>query len=214
MIQNDPYVARKVFYEQHWKEKIEKSLRFVEGAVVSVDVELTTELDKTTKSEMFDGEPMAESEVTKTSAIEENNGATVGLDAEETKHTPQANRSESQDEVSVKYMVPTSVSTVSTAGLVPRKVSVCISIPKSYYEAVLSHRQSKGIRCSEDMIEKEVTRNVRESVEILVPNKPSQRSAVQVVSFDKLPNSKTHASSGDLGHYLRIDGSNGILFRY
>ena len=55
VLRDDPYASRKQFYEEHWQKKIEAVLRYVDGAVVAVNVTLTTDIEKSVRSETFDG---------------------------------------------------------------------------------------------------------------------------------------------------------------
>lgn len=193
----DPYASRKVFYEEHWRTKIVAALGFVRGAVVQVNVDLSTELQRTEEVERF-AEPAAvqrTTKLTRKSTAKE----TLRVVAETPpkrflSDDPSAPTEEVTEESDIRSVIPRSKLTTTHAGLVPNSVSVSVSVPSSYYEAVLRRRLADtetkpGAANRADelaKIEDEVQSKVRETVAWLLPREPlgEESPRVKVVSFD------------------------------
>jgi hypothetical protein len=200
VVQSDPYAARKVFYEQHWQWKIEGALKFVDGVVVRVNVDLKPETGRTVTTKEYLPRPMIETEV-----------------QSEQKHHTQVASSEDSKNASAQHAFPDdavkSESYVKnifsenqvetrTAGLVPNYVSVSVSVPKSYYAAVWA--QSHQPASSDDMtlevkqatlhnIENGICAKIESTVRALLPRESSQ-DMVCVTSFDDIADAKVQSS--------------------
>ena len=199
VVQSDPYAARKVFYEQQWQSKIEAALKFVDGAVVRVNVDLKPEAGRTVTTKEYLPQPMVETKV-----------------QSEQKHHTQVASSEDSKNASAQHAVPDdSVKSesyvknifsenqvvTSSAGLVPNYVSVSVSVPKSYYAAVWT--QSHPSASPDDMspevreatlhdIENGICAKIESTVRALLPRESSQ-DMVCVTSFDDIADAKVQS---------------------
>ena len=184
--QNDPYAVRKVFYERHWQQKITSALRYVDGAVVCVNVQLTPEIQTVVKRENFGDRPVAEFQIKRAEEVESDSHQTSVQGAGRTGDSPQSRTLEEQ----ISKMAIGKTNTVSTvAGLIPTRVSVTVSIPRSYIRDVWSTRYGNTV--SQQRSDKEgqlvkiqgtIRHMIRQTVMALVPSDPE--GDVEVLIFD------------------------------
>lgn len=194
--EGDAYAQRKAFYEQHWQAKIESALSYVSGVVVTVNVDLSTELEHVEESEEFSGEPVAVERAVKVTERTERSPATrmipVTMSAVSDSGSNPAT-SENAEETSVRSVVPLTTARTTHAGLVPEAVSVAICVPRSYYEAVWRRRHPNSTSTADkgkelESIQEEMTKNIYLAVGMLLPRKHFEDDVpwVRVISFEDL----------------------------
>lgn len=194
----DPYAARKLFYEDHWQRKIERALSYIPGAVVSVEVQLSREVERYTTREEFVGPAGTEVEssvnVTKRSPAAEKPQvqASEGPGFKVSANTRSV-AEESRTEESLQNKIPMSVTEVIHAGLTPESVRVSVVAPRSYAAAIQSREQSAGGAWTADdrqvslhFIEEDAELQIKKIVTPLLPQRDSadDSSRVTVVFVD------------------------------
>ncbi|PQO26743.1 hypothetical protein C5Y96_19870 [Blastopirellula marina] len=148
-VNDDPYAARKKWFEDHWTETIDNALRFISGNNVTVNVELDPEMNRIEKGIKYDPRPTPlastaekSSEVrrTPTNAGEPGLGAqgpnrpTAVSAAPMTEQTSESNREETLAVTNQDYTQK------QLASLTPKRVTVSVSIPSQYYVDVWNSR--------------------------------------------------------------------------
>jgi flagellar M-ring protein FliF len=205
----DRYLNTKHQYEREYADSIRQALlSFVKGAVVTVNVELHPELEESESSDKFDPKPAASdiSDNGKISApaislpsglmsvttqggvpnspltvVESGNGLRIENDPPVRRDRDLASRQSRQ---------------VRKAGLTPKRVTVSVGVPSSYYEDVWQQRNlalagaflKKPDPAMLAQIETEVNSNIRRSVMGIIPMpEDSNGDAVTVTSFTSMP---------------------------
>ncbi|MHC2067398.1 hypothetical protein ACYFX5_08000 [Bremerella sp. T1] len=151
-VNDDPYAARKKWFEDHWTETINSALRFIDGNNVTVNVELDPEMNRIEKGIKYDPRPtplasMSEksSDIRRTPA----NAGQPGLAAQapEGPNRPTAvsgqpmNEQESESNREETLAVTNQDYTQKQlASLTPKRVTVSVSIPSQYYVDVWNSR--------------------------------------------------------------------------
>ncbi|GAA4424806.1 hypothetical protein [Bremerella cremea] len=148
-VNDDPYAARKQWFEQHWTDTIQNALRFINGNNVTVNVELDPEMNRIEKGIKYDPRPTPlASKAEKTSDIKRTpiNAGRPGLEAQQpnqqaavsqtpmSEQTSESNREETLAVTNQDYMQK------QLASLTPKRVTVSVSIPSQYYADVWHSR--------------------------------------------------------------------------
>lgn len=191
----DPYVARKVFYEEHWQHKIERSLKYVRGAIVCVNVELTPEVSRQVVVREFDGEASPQMEYARSSTS--GNSAPVFVASKNGKSSQKDANIE--EESLVQYDQQTRNETTQIAGLIPSRVQVAISVPESYVAEVWyyekPHRGDQGKVDASDkaaqlvVVSKRIKSDIEETVARLVPTANEESEDLSIVFYSDVSSS-------------------------
>jgi flagellar M-ring protein FliF len=143
----DPYGSRKRIYEKQWQDKIAATLAYIPGVVVTSNVELDPETERSETHTDYDPKavPYNTIETTKNNVMRGagpngrpgvaaqngvNQPAVVGSGGGGSENTEEDNHFETQ------AAVPSTVRHSTQQGLTPKRVTVAVSIPSSYYEKV------------------------------------------------------------------------------
>ena len=147
------YGSWKKSYEQEWQNKIRSALAFIPGVVVTPNVELDSETSHEESVTTYDPKAVVynqrESSATKLikSALQ---GGRPGVTAQggvtqanqpaalSSAAGPETNEETSQTETATA--VPTTLRRTSQHGLTPKRVTVAVAIPTSYYEKIWAER--------------------------------------------------------------------------
>ena len=197
---SNPYPMLKRTYENDWTEKIRESLSYVQGAIVSVNVTLKTDLVQKRQSLKVERKatPLQTANkknstraTTNQAADDElgvaargsNQAATVGDDEQRT----QSQNEESLPEV-VEKPSGDRIYKIKTP-LVPSRVTVSVAVPSSYYLNIWRERNpiKEGGDATEPgptelkNIEEEIKTNIEETVVGLLPPKPPGENVYQPV---------------------------------
>ncbi|MFN3150998.1 hypothetical protein [Bremerella sp.] len=148
-VNDDPYAARKKWFEDHWTETIDNALRFISGNNVTVNVELDPEMNRIEKGIKYDPRPtplasMAEksSEIRRTPS----DGGRPGLERQGPNQPTAVSSSPMREETSESNREETLAVTnqdytqKQLASLTPKRVTVSVSIPSQYYVDVWNSR--------------------------------------------------------------------------
>ncbi len=147
-VADDPYAARKKWFENHWTDRIQNALRDIKGSNVTVNVEIDPEMNRIEKGIKYDPRPtpLAQSSE-KTSEMKKSlaDGGRPGLQAQApapangpaavtaqplNEQTSEYNREETLDVTNQEY------TQMQIASLTPKRVKVSVSIPSQYYADV------------------------------------------------------------------------------
>ncbi len=142
----DPYGANKRMYEQEWEEKIRGSLSYIPGVVVKANVELNPELDLEQTDTKVDKNPIPIDVQETNSTLNSQSAAPAGrpgLANQGGVNTPSSISStvstgpKTEDEKSTsrtKSTVGSSTVINKRAPLTPRRVTVTVGVPSTYFE--------------------------------------------------------------------------------
>ncbi|QDU74418.1 flagellar MS-ring protein [Bremerella volcania] len=148
-VHDDPYAARKKWFEEHWTETIDNALRFISGSNVTVNVELDPEMNRIEKGIKYDPRPTPlASTAEKSSEVKRtpSNAGQPGLERQGpnqptsvssppmTEQTSESNREETLAVTNQDYTQK------QLASLTPKRVTVSVSIPSQYYVDVWNSR--------------------------------------------------------------------------
>ena len=205
----DPYGSRKRIYEKQWQEKITVALGYIPGIVVTSNVELDPETEHSETHTEYDQKavPYNTIETSKNNVMRGaapngrpgvaaqngvNQPAQVGSSGG-SENTQEDNRFETQ------AAVPSTVRHSTQQGLTPKRVTVAISIPSSYYEKVWYEKNPPAPGAAPQKpdatalaeIETNVKRDVEAAVVSLLPEPPAAGTdpfpRVKVTTFQHLP---------------------------
>jgi flagellar M-ring protein FliF len=142
------YISAKVAYEKQYERNIYDALAFVPGVVVAVNVELEKDLTRSLHSTKHDPKTVPvdvrEEQTTTKSETAAPRGA-PGLDAQQPRPNQSvrisdvAKGSTSEEERSSREernMVSSETETVQQIGLTPRRTTVTVSVPSTYFEEI------------------------------------------------------------------------------
>ena len=189
-IDEDPYYERKQYYEKLWRDKIERTVSFVPGAEVSVDVTLNQDKLLRESTVSLDPKPVTlssdtiEKSTTSTRSAPRgrpgaaaqqnglaNQGSSIGAGPE-----TEATTDESRENL---QRIPGHTQTVrDKAALVPQKVTAVIGIPSDYYKKIWQERNPPVPGEPEvtpevqqiQAIEQEVIKKIEDMVVSLIPD--------------------------------------------
>ncbi|MEW4562239.1 hypothetical protein AB1K70_06915 [Bremerella sp. JC770] len=148
-VNDDPYAARKKWFEEHWTETIDNALRFISGNNVTVNVELDPEMNRIEKGIKYDPRPtplasMAEktSEVSRTPTNEGRPGLERQGPNQPTSVSARPMREETSESNREETLAVTNqdYTQKQLASLTPKRVTVSVSIPSQYYVDVWNSR--------------------------------------------------------------------------
>lgn len=201
------YINYKRSFERDWTKKIENALSFVPGAVVTVDVELTDEMLMHEESVTVDQKPVAIRTQTTEKVTSSNRmgvGGRPGITGQNGAANQQASigggEAESTSEEAsenVERLGGHGRKIVKKAPLTPRKVTVAVAVPNSYYMQIWQKRNppadGEEPRAPEPQqllaIENSVVKDVEDTVVDLIPKVDTVEDKyprVVVKSFENL----------------------------
>ena len=207
---DSPYASSKAGYEQEYKQKISDQLRWIQHAIVNVNVELSPELETTTQEVRLDTKPVAmessESSVEKTTkggssggrpgaapnGVNGNTGVVLTQDAAGTESTSNESRSEQ------KNLAGHTWTSTSKPGLIPIKVTAAIHIPASHFinvwkkrNPVVAGQPAKEPDAAQiDQLKQSELKVVEEAVRNLIPavqQGTNQYPHITVASYEDMP---------------------------
>jgi flagellar M-ring protein FliF len=146
----DPYGSRKRIYEKQWQEKISATLAYIPGVLVTSNVELDPETEHSETHTDYDPKAVPYSTI-ETSKASLNRGAATsgrpGVTAQNGVNQPAvvgssggSENTQEDNHLETQAAVPSTVRHSTQQGLTPKRVTVAISIPSSYYEKVWYER--------------------------------------------------------------------------
>ncbi|HEY2827247.1 MAG TPA: hypothetical protein VGJ04_06570 [Pirellulales bacterium] len=206
-VSQDRYMNTKHQYEREFADSIRQALvSFVQGAVVTVNVELHPELEESETTDKVDPKPVnsgsPETSRTTIAAIPSlPSGLLImpppaGVPNSPLTVAPMGTGLRSESEPPVRHeqdVISRQSRQVRKAGLTPKRVSVSVGVPSSYYEEVWRQRNpapaaSKPGPLELGQIEMDVNANIKKCVMGIVPM-PDNSTAdpVTVTSFTSMP---------------------------
>ena len=143
---DDRYIARKQHYEREYKDKILEGLSWIPGVTVTPYVELNEEMNHREEQVQYDPKgavtvSQSETSVERTSesAAPAGRPGYLAQNAARTLATATAkgtSESEMQTESSQQSLTSTTRTTSEKPGLTPKRVTVAVTVPTSYFERV------------------------------------------------------------------------------
>ena len=186
-VMDDPYAARKKWFEDDWEERLQNTLSYIPGVTVTANVELSTTLNEQIQRTEIDPRPVAvDASSTKRTESTKTPGpaGSPGLASQGTNQPAQLssttteNTLEESTEDQHSKVGQTNTFT-QTASLIPQQVKVSVAIPSNYYLAVWNAQnlQSGGKEQTPGpgelkKIEEETIVNVQDAVVTLLPSRP------------------------------------------
>jgi flagellar M-ring protein FliF len=205
----DPYFARKRLYEHQLKEDILRALAMVPGVTVTPYVELDPEQFRREEQIKHDPKTVEYQTLETTRTFTRQNdpaggrpgylaqqGANVPLRLGTAGATQQEQEEESQR--SQLNVVSSQIVRSERVGFIPRRVSVAVTIPSSYFRKIWQERNppSGGAPAAQpdpaqlDAIRAEVINNIKQLVAAVLPKPegvPDPTQLVTVAEFQDLP---------------------------
>ena len=198
-------------YEQEYKQKIREALSYVPGVTVTPNVELDPELSHTTETIKHDPKtvPLENTEKTHTSSSDAAGpGGRPGYQSQQpgpnapmqlSTTSAKGTHTEEDDAESRALSVPAlkTLERTEMAPLTPKRVTVSIGVPTSYFQKVWRERNPADPgatpktpdQAALDQIQKEETTKIREHVANLLPTLEGTSAAgqlVQVTAFQDI----------------------------
>ncbi len=144
---DDLYIAKKQHYEKEYKDKILEGLGWIAGVTVTPYVELDTEMNHREEQVKYDpkgavtvsqSESSVERSVDSTTPAGRPGYVAQGNAARSlaTNTAKGSSETETQTDSTQQSLPSTTRTTSETAGLTPKRVSVAVTVPTSYYEKV------------------------------------------------------------------------------
>lgn len=139
---DDPYFARKICYEQEYTDSILSALRGIHGLTVTTHVELDTEQMRQEEEIKRDAQPAAASSEEAAALSTTASGALAGLIGFKSQgNAPRSLASMASTRVRQRRqeadgMISTVITKTKKAGYTPKRVSVAVTVPTSYFESV------------------------------------------------------------------------------
>jgi flagellar M-ring protein FliF len=179
------YGSWKKNYEQEWQNKIRNALAYIPGVVVTPNVELDAETaheenvttfepkavvltqKETTSSKLAKGPPQTGGRP----GVAGQGGVTTAANQATTISTAAAGpeTNEESSETQVQNVVPSSVKRTVQHGLTPKRVTVAVSVPSTYYEKVWAEQhppvEGQPVKKPEKQEIKDIETNVRTDIE-------------------------------------------------
>jgi flagellar biosynthesis/type III secretory pathway M-ring protein FliF/YscJ len=161
------YASTQQAYEQQYKEKIQSALSFVPGAVVTVNVELHSEVEDSAQSVKIDAKPPSGDR----STPNDNPRAPARLPGLEKLDLSGANSPAAIDLTGADGY---ETRHIKRAGLTPKRVTVSVAIPGDYYAQVWRERNERSIQAeptAEQLaaVEQEIRTKIEQHVARVVP---------------------------------------------
>ncbi|MCC7084612.1 MAG: hypothetical protein IT427_06360 [Pirellulales bacterium] len=185
---HDVYATRQQEYERQYREKIEAALKFVPGALATVNVELHTEVENSSRSVKIDVKP-----------------PTADRPNRDPIHAPAILNGMRQLDLGMANAPATidltdaegyEIRQVRLAGLTPKRVTVSIAVPRSYFEQQWRLRRASHASAQPDLgelanIEDEIRGELKRHVMQVLPMPQEENgqtdSAVTVTVFPTAP---------------------------
>jgi flagellar M-ring protein FliF len=205
---DDPYIDRKRIYEKQWAEQISSALAFIPGVVVTANVELDAETLHEESSTDFDPKTVPyeqrEDSRTKTNRGPAGGGRPGpaqqhGVNQPATVSSAAGTENNEEDsQTETRNAVPTKQKRIVHSPLTPKRVTVAVSVPSTYYEKVWLDRNppAAGEEAKKPDtnaladIKNEVKTDIQNTVNALLPSAGATADPfprVTVTSFQHLP---------------------------
>lgn len=204
---NDPYFARKRLYEEELKGAILQALTMIPGVTVTPYVELDPE--QVRQEQQIKHEPKAvevqssETTVTKTRETAPPGGR-PGIAAQQGSNTPlrlaagggaATTEQEEQSERNSVSMVSSSVVTSEKLGLIPKRISVAITVPSSYFQKIwleqnppqAGEEAKKPTAADLDAIRTGAIKNIKQLVATVLPRPEGVTDLTELVTVTDFP---------------------------
>ena len=205
---SDPYVSRKQLYEQQWRDKILRSLSYVQGATVVANVELDRERSRRKETTQHDPKVVAVqvTEQNKTSSTESAGPAgRPGFTSQQPNGQLSlsggagkgSRQEQDESQTSTINVVSTVRETSDELGLTPKRVTMAIGVPTSYFQKVWRERNPAAPGAASktpdqqalEQIRSEEIKKIRDHVAKLLPSVQGVSDLgelVQVTSFQDI----------------------------
>lgn len=207
---DDPYVSHRKHYQEEFESKVRQALSFVPGVIVTANVEIDPELRHSEQKRRVDPKtvPISVSEETETNASDSGGPAgQPGFQAQQPRaNSPaqlgQGGKSSHTDKERSTHTeqseVSTDLTTTDRAGLIPKQVTVAVSVPSGYLEQLWreQNRAPPGTPAPPvDLkalakIEEEQTSKIKMIVSSLIPQPDATtdtRPLITVTTFQQVP---------------------------
>ncbi len=199
------YVEAKRTHEGNWTEKIRNALSFIPGIVVAANVELDTSIAYTSRGSKLDPKGFTYrslDQTTETMSTSPTPGGRPGSQAQSVMGPGAINQLEARNETTENISEASKVTSreefvANKAPLVPKQVTVAVSIPSAYYRDVWAERnppvdgQPPAEPNANDLqrVEDDVKSNVEDTVVGLLPVQKADDDPypqVRVMTFQSL----------------------------
>ncbi len=204
---NDPYFTRKRLYEEELKDDILAALAMIPGVTVTPYVELDPE--QVRREQQIKHDPKAveyqsqETTVTKTRQTSPPAGR-PGFTAQQGSNTPirlgasagtGTTEQEEESERSALSAISSSVVTSEKLGLIPKRVSVAITVPTSYFQKIWMERNpvqegeeaKKPTAADLEAIRTEAIKNIKQLVATVLPRPEGVSDLTELVTVTDFP---------------------------
>jgi len=204
---NDPYFTRKRLYEEQLRNDILQALSMIPGVTVTPYVELDPEQVRQEQQIKHDPKPVEyqteETTLTKSRQTQPPAGR-PGLVAQQGSNTPLrlgasagtgSTEQEEQTERSSRSVVSSSVITSERLGLIPKRVSVAITVPTSYFQKIWRERNppaegeepKKPTAADLQAIRTEAIKNIKQLVATVLPHPEGVTDLTELVTVTDFP---------------------------
>lgn len=204
---NDPYFSRKRLYEQQLKEDILRALSMIPGVTVTPSVELDPEQFRREEQVKHDPKTVEyqtfETSRTRTRQSDPASGR-PGYVAQQGANVPlrlgssPQQEQEEETERSQVNVVSSQIVRSERIGLIPKRVSVAVTVPSSYFRKIWAERNPAQPGASPaqpdpaqlDAIRAEVINNIKQLVAALLPKPEGITDPTQLVTvaeFQDIP---------------------------
>ena len=149
-VSEDPYAARKKWFEEHWTGMIRNALRDIKGSNVTVNVEIDPEMNRLQKEIKYDPRPTPLAQSSQKSSESKKalaDRGRPGLEAQAPANAQAAVSTVPTNESSAESSQEETLSVTNQdytqkqlASLTPKRVKVTVSIPSQYYVDVWNSR--------------------------------------------------------------------------
>jgi flagellar M-ring protein FliF len=212
----DPFVSRTKEFQAMYETQIYSALTYVPGVTVTANVELNKELAVRQEKDSYDPKAvatlMSREETQTTTARGASGGGRPGIEAQSPNQSARLSSAssggtESSDESTVNEVqnAPSRERTLTQlAGLTPKRISVSVGIPSTYFESVWRQRNpaspGQAPRALDknalDQIQKDETDKIRAHVSTLIPQPAEGVDAASLVTVTTFQHVVIDASDG------------------
>lgn len=234
----DPYVARMREYQSMYEAQIHNALSYVPGVTVTASVELNKELHLRQEKDIYDPKAvatvMSREESTTTSSRGPAGGGRPGFEAQGANSAARLSASQgpenSEDRSTTETQnAPSRDHTLTElAGLTPKRVTVAVGVPTSYFENIWKKRNPAAAgtdakppdQAALELIQKEETEKIRTLVTGLLPQPAADAAAAPLVTVSAFSHLVSDALIGPgiadramawLGNYWTTLGTIGLV---
>ena len=205
---DDPFVSRTKEFQAMYEAQIYSALTYVPGVTVTANVELNKELLVRQEKDSYDPKAtatlMSREETQTSTARGSAGGGRPGIEAQSPNQSARlssaaAGGSETSDDRTVNEVqnAPSRErTTTQLAGLTPKRISVSVGIPSTYFESVWRQRNPappgqppRAIdKSALEQIQKDETDKIRSHVSTLIPQAPEGVDAASLVTVTTFQN--------------------------